>query len=91
MDLDAIPHSQFSRCIELTDHHRCPPRPVDGHKGLFGRVLIVGGNLDMIGAPVMAGAAALRMGSGLVQIAMPAPVLAIALSVVAGIDRIVAG
>jgi ADP-dependent NAD(P)H-hydrate dehydratase len=59
-----------------------PPRPVDGHKGLFGRVLIVGGNLDMIGAPVMAGAAALRMGSGLVQIAMPAPVLAIALSVV---------
>jgi hydroxyethylthiazole kinase-like uncharacterized protein yjeF len=49
---------------------------------MFGRVLIVGGSLDMIGAPVMAGAAALRMGSGLVQIAMPAPVLAIALSVV---------
>ncbi len=49
---------------------------------MFGRVLIIGGSLDMIGAPVMAGAAALRMGSGLVQIAMPAPVLAIALSVV---------
>ncbi len=36
----------------------------------------------MIGAAVMAGAAALRMGSGLVQIAMPRPVLATALSVV---------
>ena len=49
---------------------------------MFGRVLIVGGNMEMIGAPVMAGEAALRMGSGLVQIAIPAPVLAAALSVV---------
>jgi NAD(P)H-hydrate epimerase len=49
---------------------------------MFGRVLIVGGNLEMIGAPVMAGAAALRTGSGLVQVAMPGPVLAIGLSVV---------
>jgi hydroxyethylthiazole kinase-like uncharacterized protein yjeF len=49
---------------------------------MFGRVLIVGGSMEMIGAPVLAGAAALRMGSGLVQIAMPGPVLAAALSVV---------
>jgi NAD(P)H-hydrate epimerase len=49
---------------------------------MFGRVLIVGGSMEMIGAPVMAGEAALRMGSGLVQIAMPAAVLAAALSVV---------
>jgi len=61
---------------------KLPPRPISGHKGLFGRVLIVGGSTDMIGAPVLAGAAALRMGSGLVQIAMPAAVLATALSVV---------
>jgi ADP-dependent NAD(P)H-hydrate dehydratase len=59
-----------------------PARPVTGQKGMFGRVLIVGGNLEMIGAPVMAGAAALRMGSGLVQVAMPGPVLAMGLSVV---------
>jgi len=58
-----------------------PPRPVDGQKGLFGLVLIVGGSMEMIGAPVMAGEAALRMGSGLVQIALPGPVLAAALSV----------
>jgi NAD(P)H-hydrate epimerase len=61
---------------------KLPPRPVTGHKGLFGRVLIVGGNMEMIGAPVLAGEAALRMGSGLVQVAMPAPVLAAGLSVV---------
>ncbi len=59
-----------------------PARPVTGQKGMFGRVLIVGGNLEMIGAPVMAGAAALRMGSGLVQVALPGPVLAVGLSVV---------
>jgi len=59
-----------------------PPRPVSGQKGMFGRILIVGGSMEMIGAPVMAGAAALRIGSGLVQIAMPGPVLAAALSVV---------
>jgi NAD(P)H-hydrate epimerase len=58
-----------------------PPRPKDGHKGLFGRVLIVGGSDQMIGAPVLAGTAALRLGSGLVQIAMPRSVLATALSI----------
>ncbi|MGE5609202.1 MAG: NAD(P)H-hydrate dehydratase [Bacillota bacterium] len=60
---------------------KLPPRPDDGHKGLFGRVLVVGGNEDMIGAPVLAGTAALRMGSGLVQVAMPRSVLAAGLSV----------
>jgi NAD(P)H-hydrate epimerase len=59
-----------------------PLRPASGHKGLFGRVLIFGGSVDMIGAPVLAGAAALRMGSGLVQVAMPREVLAAGLSVV---------
>ena len=58
-----------------------PLRPVEGHKGLFGRVLVVGGNADMIGAPVFAGTAALRMGSGWVQIAVPRENLAICLSI----------
>jgi len=49
---------------------KLPPRPVEGHKGMFGRVLVVGGNHAMIGAPVLAGTAALRCGSGLVQIAV---------------------
>jgi len=58
-----------------------PERPISGHKGLFGRVLIVGGNDEMLGAPVMAGTAALRMGAGLVQIAVPRSILAAALSI----------
>jgi NAD(P)H-hydrate epimerase len=58
-----------------------PPRPVEGHKGLFGRVLVVGGNDGMIGAPVLAGTAALRMGAGLVQLAVPRSILPYALSI----------
>jgi ADP-dependent NAD(P)H-hydrate dehydratase len=65
----------------ITDLPPLPARPIDGHKGLFGRVLIVGGNKQMIGAPVMAGTSALRMGAGLVQVAMPRAVLAAGLSV----------
>ena len=58
-----------------------PPRPLDGHKGLFGRVLVVGGNDGMIGAPVLAATAALRLGAGLVQIAVPRSILQACLSV----------
>src|SRR5438067_6501762 len=58
-----------------------PPRPADGHKGMFGRVLVVGGNEGMIGAPVMAGTSALRLGAGLVQIAVPRSILATAISI----------
>lgn len=58
-----------------------PMRPAAGHKGLFGRVLVVGGNQEMIGAPILAGTAALRAGSGLVQVAMHADTLAAGLSI----------
>src|SRR5918993_1768029 len=58
-----------------------PDRPREGHKGIFGRVLVVGGNDGMIGAPVLAGTAALRMGAGLVQIAVPRSILAACLSI----------
>src|SRR5438874_6946942 len=76
----------------ITSLPALPPRPKDGHKGLFGRVLIVGGSSDMIGAPTLAGTAALRMGSGLVQIAVPRAVLAACLSITPeliglGLDR----
>jgi NAD(P)H-hydrate epimerase len=52
-----------------------PPRPEEGHKGLFGRVLVVGGNDGMIGAPTLAATSALKMGSGLVQVAVPRSIL----------------
>ncbi len=65
----------------LTTPLPLPPRPLTGHKGLFGRVLVVGGSENMIGAPVLAGTAALRMGSGLVQVAVPRAILAAAVSI----------
>lgn len=58
-----------------------PERPIEGHKGLFGRVLVVGGSDRMIGAPVLAGTAALRMGAGLVQVATPESILPAAISI----------
>src|SRR3954447_18178155 len=58
-----------------------PPRPAEGHKGMFGRVLVVGGNDGMIGAPVLAGTSALKLGSGLVQIAVPRSILQHALAI----------
>src|SRR5205085_8717205 len=58
-----------------------PSRPAEGHKGMFGRVLVVGGNEGMIGAPVMSGTAALRSGAGLVQIAVPRSILSAAISI----------
>jgi len=60
---------------------KLPARAVAGHKGLFGRVLVVGGHEGMIGAPVLAGTAALRLGAGLVEIAVPRPILAACLSI----------
>jgi NAD(P)H-hydrate epimerase len=48
---------------------------------MFGRILVVGGNEGMIGAPVMAGTSALRMGAGLVQLAVPRAILQAALAI----------
>jgi ADP-dependent NAD(P)H-hydrate dehydratase / NAD(P)H-hydrate epimerase len=45
-----------------------PPRARDAHKGLFGHVLIIGGDYGMAGAVRLAGEAALRAGAGLVSV-----------------------
>jgi len=55
-----------------------PRRPATAHKGDFGRILIVGGSVGMHGAPVLAAAAALRSGAGLVTIALPRSIYAVA-------------
>jgi ADP-dependent NAD(P)H-hydrate dehydratase / NAD(P)H-hydrate epimerase len=52
-------------------------RKSDGHKGLYGNILIVGGSLGKSGAAVMAGNAALWAGAGLVTVATPDVVLPI--------------
>lgn len=49
--------------------HYLKPRPKECHKGDFGRVLIIGGDLGYSGAVRLAGEAALRVGAGCVSIA----------------------
>ncbi len=48
---------------------RLRSRPIDGHKGTFGRVCIVAGSVGMAGAAALSGRAALRSGAGLVRVA----------------------
>ncbi len=59
-----------------------PARPADGHKGTFGRVLVVAGCRGMSGAACLAGVSALRGGAGLVYVAVPSEIQPI----VAGYD-----
>jgi NAD(P)H-hydrate epimerase len=51
---------------------KLPPRAPDGHKGDFGRVLLIGGSRDMPGSISLSGMAALKSGAGLVTLAVPA-------------------
>ena len=48
-----------------------PVRPMSGHKGTFGKALIVGGSSHYVGAPYLAATAAGRVGAGLVTLAVP--------------------
>ena len=48
-----------------------PPRKADGHKGTFGKVMIIGGAVGYTGAPWLAAAAAVRTGCGLVSMGVP--------------------
>lgn len=47
------------------------PRPVESHKGDFGRLLVVGGSETYSGAPALVALAALRTGADLTYIAAP--------------------
>jgi NAD(P)H-hydrate epimerase len=45
-----------------------PRRPVNGHKGSFGHLLLIGGSTGKSGAVALAGGAAVRSGCGLVTV-----------------------
>ena len=47
-----------------------PRRPRDGHKGTFGKVMVVAGSPNYTGAPYLAASAAMRVGAGLVTLAV---------------------
>ncbi len=70
---------RLERIVEAEIAAALPRRPRAAHKGDFGRVLIVGGGVGMPGAVRLAGEAALRVGAGLVTVAVaPENVVAIA-------------
>ncbi len=60
---------------ELLDLSSCggllPERPADGHKGTFGKVLIITGSTGMTGAGTLAARAAFKTGCGMVYLAVP--------------------
>ncbi len=70
----AVPDEVYSqvasdvRLIKAVDYSLLPKRKSSSHKGKFGHVLIVGGNIGMPGAVILAARAALRTGAGLVTI-----------------------
>lgn len=47
-----------------------PPRPRDSHKGMFGTVTVIGGANGMIGAAILAGRAAFKLGAGVVHVGL---------------------
>lgn len=55
--------------LENTCLQELPKRKKNSHKGLFGHVLIIGGNIGMPGAVYLAAQSALRIGAGMVTIA----------------------
>ena len=88
-DIGLLARSDGESGPELLDSRwvaeRLPRRPVDAHKGSFGRVLVVGGSSLYRGAPALAALAALRTGAGLATVACPASVCS---SVAAGAAEI---
>jgi NAD(P)H-hydrate epimerase len=67
----------------MTDLPRIPSRAVDGHKGTFGTVCVIGGQAVgpnvMVGGPAFAALGALRAGCGLAVLAVPMQIMAAAL------------
>jgi len=54
---------------------RLAVRDSDSHKGTFGKICIIGGQVGMFGAPALSGMAALRGGAGLVRVAVGKSIL----------------
>ncbi len=65
-----LPPARLERMVDTEIERALPRRRRSAHKGDFGRVLIVGGGPGMPGAARLAGEACLRVGAGLVTVAV---------------------
>ncbi len=62
-------------CLEYVDMIRLiPKRPLNSHKGNNGRALLIAGSEGLFGASVMSARAALRAGTGLLKVVVPAEI-----------------
>ncbi|WP_097460051.1 NAD(P)H-hydrate dehydratase [Mangrovitalea sediminis] len=67
--IEGVVSADATRCDWPSVASLLPERKAASHKGLFGRVLIVGGDCGMGGAAILAAEAAARTGAGLVYLA----------------------
>lgn len=65
------PEGDKPETVRVERVEKLAPRRPEGHKGDYGRLLIVGGSRGMIGAVALAANAAFRAGAGLVTFAAP--------------------
>jgi len=86
-DIEIPPHLADDVQVELATPEMVrgllPPRPMSAHKGTFGKALVVAGSVNYTGAAYLASAAATRVGTGLVTLALAEsihPILASKLS-----------
>lgn len=74
LEVPVPPEPRFRPCLErITEaevSRALPRRARAAHKGEFGRVLVIGSGAGMPGATRLAGEAALRVGAGLVTVAV---------------------
>ncbi|HEV7282734.1 MAG TPA: NAD(P)H-hydrate dehydratase [Pirellulaceae bacterium] len=57
--------------MKSTPLPRLPKRQPDGHKGTYGRALLIGGSRGMSGSIALSGLSCLKSGAGLVTLAVP--------------------
>jgi NAD(P)H-hydrate epimerase len=74
-DMDGLKDAKRMVADADTVRTLLPKRPASGHKGTFGKALIVGGSINYTGATGLAAEAAYRSGAGLVTVGAPAPVI----------------
>ncbi len=86
-DIEIPPHLADDVQVELATPEIArallPARPLGAHKGTFGKALVVAGSVNYTGAAYLASAAATRVGTGLVTLALAEsihPILAAKLS-----------
>ncbi|MCB9421105.1 MAG: NAD(P)H-hydrate dehydratase [Ardenticatenaceae bacterium] len=70
-DLPEVAAVNVELATAVYTRQHLPQRPTDGHKGTFGTALIAAGSGHYWGAPMLAGRAAYRVGTGLVALAVP--------------------